>query len=47
MAIVIANGAPTSIAVLPNKPEVIIWEHVNSSPFAKVWVELLEVLDCK
>ena len=29
--IVVANGAPAEIAVLPNNPEVIISEQVNSS----------------
>ena len=42
-----ANGAPAAIAVFPNNPEVIISEHVNSSPSENTWVELFPVFDVR
>ena len=42
-----AKGDPTAIAVLPNNPEVIISEHVNSSPSENTWVALFDVLDVR
>ena len=47
LATVRANGAPEAIAVLPNNPEVIISEHVNSSPSENTWVALFDVLDVR
>ena len=46
-ATVIAKGAPVAMVVFPNKPELIIVLHVNSSPSKNVWVELFVVLEVK
>ena len=43
LIIVVANGVPGSIVVLPKSPEVIIWFEESASPSKKVWVELSAV----